>query len=281
MNCEQIREEIVAFLKGEADSNRQEINAHLEKCDACRGIFEGCRAALAAAASIGEISPSPGFMSELKRKLARARSGRSSARRLSATIRPRRALIQWRWVSAAAAVILMALGASSLILFPKGKSAPVAADPERAWNERRVVVKIEREMRGGAIDVSGVFAANSLWLVPHEDAKTGERCVVAYTEEEMAGLKVFAESHPEIREDLRKVLEKAEPATVSDGLLSIPPGLLSRCLSLRRVERTVEEIAATVQILKLEGRTEIWASPVLTRYLEVKPVRIVPSQKQG
>ncbi|MCX7806515.1 MAG: hypothetical protein N3A38_15215, partial [Planctomycetota bacterium] len=68
MNCERVREEIVACLKGEADSIRREISVHLEKCEACREIFDGCRDALAAAASVGEISPSPGFAEELKRK---------------------------------------------------------------------------------------------------------------------------------------------------------------------------------------------------------------------
>jgi len=288
MSLEHFEDELVAYLKGEMpEPLRAQVSAHLAECCECRKKLEEYREVLAAAASIRTVEPSPRFNEELKKKLAFARNVRGGSSRRLSTIRTGKheTIIRWRWVALAAAVVMAGLFASSLIFFPRGKPVRIAEDSEKRWNERRLAVRVKRNVVNGRLDVSGILESGPAFLVSHaaDDRQADERCVVVYTESEIAALKELQNCcNAQIRENVAAILEKAVPSQVTDGFLTIPEGLIASCLSsARRGEPAKSEADIAVQVLRLEGRTEIWASPVFARYMEVKPIRIEPPRKPG
>ncbi len=70
MNCRRTRRLINAFLDGELqEKDRQQLQAHLEKCPACREVIEDLKAIKSRLVRAGEIEPSDRVWEKLKSRL--------------------------------------------------------------------------------------------------------------------------------------------------------------------------------------------------------------------
>lgn len=70
MNCRQIHRLINAFLDGELqEKDRQKLQAHLEKCFACREVYEDLKAIKSRLVRAGEVEPSDEVWEKLKSRL--------------------------------------------------------------------------------------------------------------------------------------------------------------------------------------------------------------------
>ena len=62
MNCEQMNELLSAWLDGElSETERRQMQAHLEQCAQCRALFEQLQALHTSFSDLDEISAPEGF----------------------------------------------------------------------------------------------------------------------------------------------------------------------------------------------------------------------------
>ena len=127
MHCEEVQSRLPAYSSGELPTDvREAVQAHLDGCAACQAALARIDA-LAAVLASAQTPPVPaGFAA---RVMIRARSRRSAA--VSAGWNPLR---RWRLASArmraaAAAVLLVGLGAGLLMGWTSG---PAVVSPDRA-----------------------------------------------------------------------------------------------------------------------------------------------------
>ena len=119
-----------------SEGRRGDLEAHLEACEACRRDVSALRRGLRALTALARESPvRPEGMEALKRHLRVAAAHRASPRRSRASPRRSRAgeprilvaVWRYRWVAAAAAVVL---AAATWTLWPAGRPAGAAQDTD-------------------------------------------------------------------------------------------------------------------------------------------------------
>ncbi len=105
MNCKEVEPELVAYLDGELpEPVRAEVEAHLEKCAACRAERDQLASALEAAASLPATQPSANLAEQFWKRFQEGRQKGLKAGLLS--------LFKWPrplWVGAAATACLLAV----------------------------------------------------------------------------------------------------------------------------------------------------------------------------
>ena len=70
MNCRQIHRLINDFLDGElGEKDRQQLQAHLEKCPSCRDMYEDLKAIKSGVVRAGEVEPSDRVWEKLKSRI--------------------------------------------------------------------------------------------------------------------------------------------------------------------------------------------------------------------
>ncbi|MDK1032152.1 MAG: zf-HC2 domain-containing protein, partial [Planctomycetia bacterium] len=126
------REELVLLVTGDADEARRErLEAHLAACSACREELERQRASWRAVAALGIDTPSAEAMAALRSEMRRAQLRRRKLRVIRI-----RAL---RWVGAAAAVLVLAIGWYAINPGPAPEIVGVALDEQL----RQIAVDVE------------------------------------------------------------------------------------------------------------------------------------------
>lgn len=117
MNCGDVRSRFAAYAAGSlAEPEEQAFEAHLERCDACTAMLEAEAPPLSGAPALPRsVTPEADLWPGI-----RARIGPRPGALRSRVSLP-------RWVLAAAALLLLALGSSLTVLLSRPGSAPVSA----------------------------------------------------------------------------------------------------------------------------------------------------------
>ena len=151
MKCDEIRENLAAYLDGEIEgASRRTMDAHFATCPAC--LVE--RKAQAAAWRLLDLAaPPPSAPAGQKdRILARARAAGPTGGGRVLHLRPR--------VAAAAAAVLLAAGTTAFVLHHRGSDA---APPEQLLENLAVLESLD------LLEDADVGAADRLAEFPEED----------------------------------------------------------------------------------------------------------------
>lgn len=291
MDCnDPLREDLVALIQGELESARADaVRAHAESCAACRAELEALRGALEAPRAIPEVQVSENFNAKLREKISAAkvakaapaasetqRAKRPSSRRVvsgnfSARRRDEKRGPGMRYVAAAAAVVLVAVGVARFVILPKGKDLT----PEELMALRMKALKDERRdaperwetvLGENAFDVAAATQAEKLYLVPSVNNRAYETCIVAYTADEIDAMK---QSKGVDQKQLEAMMQRAITATVVSGEIRLPKDFATPYLGRK---------GSKLVLLKLKGRMEVWSAQAFDSYIENEPnMEIVPS----
>ena len=143
MNCQEVRENLSAYLDGELDKQKSSnMAAHLLACTHCRRECEQLQMVNALWQQLPEIEPPPEFISGLNKRLAVTTAG---THKLPIWHRAKRVAQQpWYKFAAVAAVFGMAIGITALW---DGESANIINNPQIAktpnYQEEQPLVKKE------------------------------------------------------------------------------------------------------------------------------------------
>lgn len=293
MDCnDPLREDLVALLQGELEPSREaEVRAHAEACAACRVELEALRGTLSAARAIPEVQVSKNFNAKLREKLAAAkatpaasaapsgetqRTKRPSSRRVvsgnfSARRREEKRGPWMRYVAAAAALVLVAVGVARFVILPKGKDLTseelMALRMKALKDERRnAPERWEAVLGENAFDVAQATQAEKLFLVPSVNSRAYETCIVAYTSDEIDAMK---HNKGVDQKQFEAMMQRAITATVVGGEIQLPKDFATPYLGRK---------GSKLVLLKLKGRMEVWSAQAFESYIENEPnMEIVPN----
>lgn len=287
MDCnDPLREDLVALIQGELEAARADaVRAHAENCAACGAEVEAFRGALEAARAIPEVPVSEGFNAKLREKIDAAqaasanetqRTKRPSSRRVVSgsfgTRRREEKRGPWmRYVAAAAAVVLVAVGVARFVILPKGKDLTaeelMALRMKALKDERRnTPERWETVLGENAFDVAQATQAEKLYLVPSVNSRAYETCIVAYTADEIDAMK---QNTGVDQKQLEAMMQRAITATVVGGEIRLPKDFATPYLGRK---------GSKLVLLKLKGRMEVWSAQALESYIESEPnMEIVPN----
>lgn len=287
MDCnDPLREDLVALIQGELEAACADaVRAHAESCAACRAELEALRGALEAARALPQVQVSENFNAKLREKIAAAkaapagetqRAKRPSSRRVaSGNFSTRRRDEQrgpWmRYVAAAAAVVLVAVGVARFVILPKGKDLTseelMALRMKALKDERRnAPERWETVLGENAFDVAQATQAEKLYLVPSVNSRAYETCIVAYTADEIDAMK---QNTGVDQKQLEAMMQRAITATVVGGEIQLPRDFATPYLGRK---------GSKLVLLKLKGRMEVWSAQAFESYIESEPnMEIVPN----
>jgi anti-sigma factor RsiW len=121
MSCNRFIPQIQEMVDGTLGAiRRAELDMHLEQCDDCRTLLEDLRRIHAAAASLDELQPPDRVWLQIAGRLRQ--EGRLADTPASST--PRRSHVA---LLAVAAALVIAVGASLMLLWPRAGSTPAPA----------------------------------------------------------------------------------------------------------------------------------------------------------
>ena len=171
-----------------------------------------------------------------------------------------------RWASAALwvcfAVIMIASMVVVITLSKQPDPRTDAYHTQRLASGRRLDERNAAKVRGRLSDtlvntqvqLGNSASAGTLQVVPHSDPRTGESCVVAYRDEDIAMIRNDARIDQAAFEAL---LKSAREVSVSDGRCTLPREYVEQYLSSD----------PKVSVLDLDNRIEIWSSTAFETYL--------------
>jgi predicted anti-sigma-YlaC factor YlaD len=164
MTCAEIRDRLDDYVDGALSGTElHEVELHLAGCADCAGHERRLSALLAGAAALPrEISPSRDLWPGIAERIASARP-----RPAAAAVRR-----QWTWspaLLAAAAAVLVALGATLLRVWPPAAVAPEAGTgvpQEAAWTTDPSLLAAEREYERATVQLMAALEARKASLPP-------------------------------------------------------------------------------------------------------------------
>ena len=171
-----------------------------------------------------------------------------------------------RWASAALWIcITVIVIASTVVAVSLTRPPAQPADAyriQRLASGRRLDERNAAKVRGRLSDtlvntqvqLGNSASAGTLYVVPHSDPRTGESCVVAYRDEDIAMIRNDARVDQTAFEAL---LKSAREVSVSDGRCTLPREYVEQYLSSD----------PKVSVLDLDNRIEIWSSTAFETYL--------------
>ena len=171
-----------------------------------------------------------------------------------------------RWASTALWICIAVIVIASMVVAFSLARPPVqptdAYRTQRLASGRRLDERNAAKVRGRLSDtlvntqvqLGNSASAGTLHVVPHSDPRTGESCVVAYRDEDLAMIR----NDPRIDQAAFEALLKgAAVVSVSDGRCTLPRDYVEQYLSSD----------PKVSVLDLDNRIEIWSSTAFEAYL--------------
>ncbi len=284
-NVDKRQEELVTLLKDKRELGEQraaKLQAAIEKDPALREEFQQLQGVLQAVNMVPEIEPSADFRSTLKARIAAAqpqvqsgdrKSGqispaqkdRPSAPRLSVRMSSNRTKLRSPWARytvSAAAVVFLAVAVTKFVFFPDVKGPSQTELVQKRLNQRRNAPKWDQILAENRLALpADIPATEVLHIVSHVDVHTRADCLVAYSDEDIQGMR----DNPNISDaSLQAVLDRSERVALDAkaGSYAIPDRFLPK----------LGGPGSSVKILRLAGRIEIWSAKTFESYLQGGPI---------